>query len=300
MNRAYYFASIDDFCDQEPDQILGQMAREHSFDLNGFQRDAWMEQSKLLKDVLYDQVGKVYFEFSIPRMGRRIDAVVIIGSAVFVIEFKVGAGSYKSADIDQVMDYALDLRNFHEGSHQVTLVPIVVATKAQGDNSLPSRLPKDGIFLPIRCNAETLHGVITAVLDINTGHSIDCKAWESSGYKPTPTIIEATLALYNGHSVSEISRNDANTINLSRTSNLVSEIIAQSRKYSEKSIIFVTGVPGSGKTLVGLNIATTHIDPSDELYSVYLSGNGPLVKVLQEALARDKVLRKREVGEKIR
>ncbi len=300
MNRAYYFASIDDFCDQEPDQILGQMAREHSFDLNGFQRDAWIEQSKLLKDVLYDQVGKVYFEFSIPRMGRRIDAVVIIGSAVFVIEFKVGAGSYKSADIDQVMDYALDLRNFHEGSHQVTLVPIVVATKAQGDNSLPSRLPKDGIFPPIRCNAETLHGAITAVLDINTGQSIDCKAWESSGYKPTPTIIEATLALYNGHSVSEISRNDANTINLSRTSNSVSEIIAQSRKYSEKSIIFVTGVPGSGKTLVGLDIATTHINPSDELYSVYLSGNGPLVKVLQEALARDKVLRKREVGEKIR
>ena len=145
-----------------------------------------------------------------------------------------------------------------------------------------------------------MEGTISRVLNLQLEQSIDCRAWRDSGYKPTPTIIEATLALYNGHSVSEISRSDANAVNLSETSNSVAEIIARSKKNSEKSIIFVTGVPGAGKTLVGLDIATTHIDPKDELYSVFLSGNGPLVKILQEALARDKVAQGMASGVKIR
>ena len=300
MNRAYYSSSIDSFCRQEPDQILGKMTRNHSFDLNGSQRDAWIEQTRLLREIFRDKTGKIYFEFSIPRMGKRIDCVVIIGAAIFIIEFKVGATSYESADIDQVMDYALDLRNFHEGSHHVILVPIIVATQAQNHPSIPMHPPKDGIYPPIRCNAQTLHHTITTVANFQNGQSINCNDWENSGYKPTPTIIEATLALYNGHSVSEITRADADATNLSLSSKTVSEIIARSKNNSEKSIVFVTGVPGAGKTLVGLNIATSHIDSKDELYSVYLSGNGPLVKILQEALARDKVSRKKQVGEKIR
>ena len=300
MKRAYYSSIIYDFCKQAPDQVLGEIAREHSFDLTAFQRDAWIEQTSSLRDILLDYKGKIYFEFSIPRMGRRIDAVVIIGSAVFVIEFKVGADAYEAADLDQVMDYALDLHNFHEGSHHATLVPILVATKAPAiDNQLNS-LPVDGLFSPLCCNRSNLEGTINRVLNLQLEQSIDCRAWEDSGYKPTPTIIEATLALYNGHSVSEISRSDANAVNLSETSNSVAEIIARSKKNSEKSIIFVTGVPGAGKTLVGLDIATTHIDPKDELYSVFLSGNGPLVKILQEALARDKVAQGMASGVKIR
>mgnify|MGYP003385620288 CR=1 FL=1 len=300
MRRAYYSSSINNFCNQEPDHILGEMTREHSFDLNGLQRDAWIEQTLLLKDVLFDQDGRIYFEFSIPRMGRRIDAVVIVGSVVFVIEFKVGAQSYGAADLDQLMDYALDLRNFHEGSHHVVLAPILVATKAPNFDELPTNIPEDDIFRPIRCNANSLKTAITSAVGLDTEGFLDHEEWERSGYKPTPTIIEATLALYNGHSVSEISRNDASTFNLSRTSKSVSNIIAKSKANSEKSIIFVTGVPGAGKTLVGLDIATTHIDPDDELYSVFLSGNGPLVKILQEALARDKVQRVKESGERIR
>ena len=300
MKRAYYSSTIYDFCNQAPDQILGEIARAHSFDLTGFQRDAWIEQTNLLKEVLFSHKGKIYFEFSIPRMGRRIDAVVIIGPAVFVIEFKVGASSYETADLDQVMDYALDLRNFHEGSHKATLVPILVATKASAINYELNVLPDDGIFSPICSNSENLDNSISSVLNLLLEQSIDCSAWENSGYKPTPTIIEATLALYNGHSVSEISRSDANAVNLSETSNSVAEIIARSKEKSEKSIIFVTGVPGAGKTLVGLDIATTHIDPKDELYSVFLSGNGPLVKILQEALARDKVSQGVASGTKIR
>ena len=269
MKRAYYSSTISDFCNQAPDQILGEIARAHSFDLTGFQRDAWIEQTVLLKEVLLNHKGKIYFEFSIPRMGRRIDAVVIIGPAVFVIEFKVGASAYEIADLDQVMDYALDLRNFHEGSHHVTLAPILVATKAPVIDSQLNALPDDGIFSPVCCNSGNLDDTINRVLNLLFEQSIDCSAWEHSGYKPTPTIIEATLALYNGHSVSEISRSDANAVNLSETSNSVAEIIARSKEKCEKSIIFVTGVPGAGKTLVGLDIATTHIDPKDELYSVF-------------------------------
>ncbi len=300
MKRAYYSSSIDIFCKQEADQILGEMTREHSFDLNALQRDAWIEQTKVLKVALFEFNGEILLEFSIPRMGRRIDVVVIIEHAVFVIEFKVGAKTYESSDLDQVMDYALDLRNFHEGSHEATLVPILVATKAPDNMHVPTNLPTDKLFSPMRCNANSLRKVITTVLNHHTGKLINCKDWETSRYKPTPTIIEATLALYNGHSVSEISRNDANTFNLSRTTGSVAEIITQSKKHSEKSIIFVTGVPGAGKTLVGLDIATTHIDTDDELYSVFLSGNGPLVKILQEALARDKVTQGTEAGVRVR
>jgi hypothetical protein len=291
MKRAYYSSTIYDFCKQDPDQILGEIAREHSFDLTTFQRDAWIEQTALLMEVLLEHKGKIYFEFSIPRMGRRIDAVAIIGPVIFVIEFKVGASAYESADLDQVMDYALDLHNFHEGSHHSTLVPILVATKAPVIDIQWNDRPTTGIFQPICCNSGNFGDTISRVLNQQHGKSVDYSAWEDGGYKPTPTIIEATLALYNGHSVSEISRSDANATNLSETSSSVAEIIARSKIKSEKSIIFVTGVPGSGKTLVGLDVATSHIDPNDELYSVFLSGNGPLVKILQEALARDKVAR---------
>jgi len=300
MRRAYYSSSIIEFCKQNPDQILGEMTKEHSFDLNAFQRDAWIEQTLLLSGILRDYDGKIYFEYSIPRMGRRIDVVAIIQSVIFIIEFKVGASTYDSADIDQVMDYALDLRNFHEGSHHATLVPILVATKAASLDS-PAKTPLvDRLFPPIYCNALNLGETIKNVLNSQIEQSIDCKAWESSGYKPTPTIIEATLALYNGHLVADISRSDSSAVNLSDTSSSVADIIKQSKDNSEKSIVFVTGVPGAGKTLVGLDVATTHIDPDDELYSVFLSGNGPLVKILQEALARDKVARTKESGNKIR
>lgn len=300
MKRAYFSSSIDEFCKLKPDQILGQMAREHSFDLTAFQRDAWVEQTILLRGALLDYEGKIYFEFSIPRMGRRIDAVVIIGSVVFVIEFKVGANTYEAADLDQVIDYSLDLHNFHEGSHNAVILPILVATKAPTIEGQLKALTSHGVFSPICCNSSNLVDIIIRALNLQLGQLIDCNAWEGSGYKPTPTIIEATLALYNGHSVSDISRSDASTLNLSETSNTVAEIIARSKESFQKSIVFVTGVPGAGKTLVGLDVATTHIDPADELYSVFLSGNGPLVKILQEALARDKVARKKAVGEKIR
>lgn len=192
------------------------------------------------------------------------------------------------------------MHNFHEGSHDVTLVPILVSTQARAVDFSINSLSEDRLLSPICCNEVTLSDVIKRVLELQSDNAIDRTEWEESGYKPTPTIIEATLALYNGHSVADISRSDASAENLSHTSASVSEIVKQSKENSEKSIIIVTGVPGAGKTLVGLNVATTHINPDDELYSVFLSGNGPLVKILQEALARDKVARSKESGKRIK
>jgi hypothetical protein len=298
MDRSYYSDSIESFRARDPALVLGEMARRHGFDLVEQQRDAWLEQITVLRSALASFCGSIYLEFSIPRMGRRIDAVLLIEHVIFVIEFKVGERSFLSAHLDQVMDYALDLRNFHEGSHNAIIAPILVATQAEPRPQLV--WSKDKLLAPIKTDAKELRASLTAVLHGAAGSSLDAKSWESSRYRPTPTIIEAALALYGGHSVAQISRSDAGATNLTRTSTTLNEIIESSRRESAKSLCFVTGVPGAGKTLVGLNIATTHIDATDELYSVFLSGNGPLVAVLREALARDRLRREREGGKKVR
>lgn len=300
MRRAYYSATITEFCSEKPQTILGKIAEKNDFDLNLQQRDAWLGQTQILQSALRGYQGNIYYEFSIPRMGRRVDAIVIIDSVIFVIEFKVGAKNFESADLDQVTDYALDLQNFHEGSHSATLVPILVATNAPSlrpnldINTITNRLS------PLCCNSETLSSTLSRVLELNVDKAINSEDWEGSRYKPTPTIIEATLALYAGHSVADLSRSDATAENISHTCDAITDVIHHSQSHSEKSLIIVTGVPGAGKTLVGLNIATTHINSEDELYSVFLSGNGPLVKILQEALARDKVARCKAAGEPIK
>ncbi|PHS69969.1 MAG: hypothetical protein COB23_04785 [Methylophaga sp.] len=291
MNRAYYSDTIEAFLQCHSDQILGEMSRAHGFALEDKQRDAWVEQTILLQKELSAFSGRIYYEFSVPRMGKRIDALLLIDSIVFVLEFKVGANKFLRADIEQVMDYALDLSNFHEGSHHASIVPVLIGTDVDREPITNISVPEGNIFSPICINGKMLRSMILQVLDVTAGDTIEAQKWEESGYKPTPTIIEATLALYNGHSVAEISRSDAGATNLSNTSASVAEVIEKSRSSLEKSIVFVTGVPGSGKTLVGLNIATTYIDKDEDLYSVFLSGNGPLVSILQEALARDKVAR---------
>lgn len=299
MDRSYYSSSIDAFCGLDPDRILGEMIRRNEFELSENQRDAWVEQARILRDALAPHRGSIYLEFSIPRMGRRIDAVVLIGPVIFVIEFKTGAqGTFLSADLDQVTDYALDLQNFHEGSHEAIIAPILVVSRAEQRVNLS--LSKDRLFAPIKASAAGLPAAIVRTLEAASGPMLDAASWERSRYRPTPTIIEAALALYSSHSVAEISRTDAGAINLSKTSATLSQIIRCSRRDGQKSICFVTGVPGAGKTLVGLNIATTHLNAEDDLHSVFLSGNGPLVAVLREALARDRLHREKERGRTIR
>ncbi len=302
MNRSYYSASIDAFLDAGQNEILGELTARSEFAVDPTQRDAWQHEIDLLQQVLvpYRGAGTVYFEYSIPRLGRRIDVVAVVGPVVFVLEFKVGEAAFPAYAVDQVWDYGLDLKNFHESSHDKAIAPVLIATDAPG---LPGRVEpthhSDGLLRPIRCNSESLAEVLRAVLGYVSGAPIDTGQWESGRYCPTPTIIEAATALYKGHSVAEISRSDASAINLSQTSDSLADIIKSAQRSSSKAICFVTGVPGAGKTLVGLNIATTHIDKDGDLYSVFLSGNGPLVAVLREALARDKVQQERWLGKKV-
>lgn len=247
---------------------------------------AWRRQVEILKPQLNGLHGHVFFEFAIPRMGMRADVVLIVSEVVFVLEFKVGSHCHQAADIRQVESYALDLKNFHAGSHRVPIVPVLVATES------PPRTPKliprsQDVFDPVLSNGCDLRVLIR--LAARGAHpSIAPLAWAQSAYLPTPTIIEAAQALYANHAVEDIARFDAGARNLALTSQRIHEIVHFSRLNGRKSICFVTGVPGAGKTLAGLNIATS--SPEEE-HAVFLSGNGPLVAVLREALARDEVVR---------
>jgi len=296
MNRAYYSDSIANFCKTSPQEIIGKLAIKNEFSLEQSQRNAWLEEIHILQPILESVQGSIYFEYSIPRMGQRIDVVLLVGAVIFVVEFKIGEDSFKSYAIDQVWDYALDLKNFHESSHEQYVVPIIIATKAKESSPVIAITPQnDKLLFPIPCTVKQLGQVVQDALRfVGREAAINREQWENGRYCPTPTIIEAAVALYNNHSVSDISRSDASAINLSQTSDVLSAIIRTAKKERTKAVCFVTGVPGAGKTLVGLNIATTHFDKSNDLYSVFLSGNGPLVAILREALTRDKVRRAKE------
>jgi hypothetical protein len=302
MKREYYKDSIADFLTASPDEILGKLVQGGGFPIQPTQSGAWLQEIDILKSVLASRDGWIYFEYSVPRMGKRIDVILVIGAAVFVLEFKVGEKNFPPSALDQVCDYALDLKNFHESSREVVIAPVLIATGARRLPFTVCTTPQnDRLLSPIRCNSDRLATVIAEVLSFATDEAeIDADVWEQGRYCPTPTIIEAALALYNGHSVNDISRNDATAINLGVTSNAIDDIIRVSKERALKSICFVTGVPGAGKTLVGLNIATKHHDTKDGLYSVFLSGNGPLVKILCEALARDYVQNEKERGKKVK
>lgn len=234
-------------------------------------------------------------------MGKRVDCIVIIGDIIFIIEFKVGEHKYLHHQIEQVWDYALDLKNFHKPSHLAILVPILISTEAERSFlEIITTYHNDNIFLPIRSNKEDLRQVIESALQFfESKISISGEAFASGSYHPTPTIVEAAVSLYNNHSVEEITRSHAGAKNLTLTTSAISTIIAFAKEQNKKVICFVTGVPGAGKTLVGLKVATQHLDKEKGNESVYLSGNTPLVAILQEALTRDKVKRESESGRKI-
>lgn len=301
INRAFYANSIASFLATNEDEVLGALARSNPFPTEAAQRDAWIEQIRILRRVLepYSGRGSIYFEYAVPRLGKRIDVVLLIEHVIFVVEFKVGEKEFVASAIDQVLDYAVDLKNFHETTHDRTVAPVLLATKAKvAISTIGATAQNDGVLLPIRATVDQLPSVLRGVLLFANGSPIDATIWENGRYRPTPTIIEAATALYSGHGVADISRSDASATNLAKTSVAITKIIQESQRTSRKSICFVTGVPGAGKTLVGLDVATKHNDKSSELYSVFLSGNGPLVSILQEALARDQVQRECEAGHK--
>jgi len=270
---------------------LGELTRAHARTIEQTQLNAWLEQINILKRVLVNRSGQVYFEYAIPRMGKRIDVVLLIGPVIFVLEFKVGESHFTSSALDQVTDYCLDLKNFHESSYNCFIAPILIATASRHITPIACTTPKsDKLLAPIRSILPLLSTVLDEVLSFAADEAnIDKDEWERGRYCPTPTIIEAALALYNGHSVDDITRHEADKPDISLTTESIDNIIRASRDGNFKSICFVTGVPGAGKTLVGLNTATKHQNKDDGLHSVFLSGNGPLVAILREALARDNI-----------
>lgn len=229
-----------------------------------------------------------------PRLGSRLDAALISGPAIFPIEFKVGEVEYKRDHVNQVWDYALDLKNFHRASHAAPIIPVLVCTSAsQSDTALGAPAP-DGVYRPVRCNSAGLRPLVLAGLEGAKGEQIDPEKWGNAPYEPTPTIIQAAQALYAQHSVEAITRREASARQLRQTSERIEELVQLARSERQKLILFVTGVPGAGKTLVGLNAATKKRDPTKPTHAVFLSGNGPLVDVLREALTRDEVTRLRK------
>lgn len=297
MKRAYYSNNIKEFLHEHNSSILGELTANHSNrTLEELQVNAWRKQITILKNQLTDFDGKIYFEFTIPRMGKRVDNIVIINNVAFIIEFKVGDGGYEKNAIEQVIDYTIDLKNFHEGSHNIKLIPVLVATNGA------SVTESDNQILAYKTSAKSnqfnLAETLKRYLKDNS-KSIDIEYWENSIYKPTPTIVEAAQALYKGHNVKEITRSDSGTINLTKTTNSIKAVIEKSKIKGMKSICFVTGVPGAGKTLAGLNIAVERMKTDENEHAVFLSGNGPLVDVLREALTRDEVITAKENGEKL-
>ena len=296
-NRCLYSNSFGGFISSDTMAVLGTLHSNFHGETPTTSDEAWQAEIVLLKEVLTPwktEKAQIIFEYDIPRLGRRIDVVLLLRGIIFCLEFKVGKRDVLQSDIEQVMDYALDLKNFHLYSHDRTIVPILIPTKLETSTSVfkPS-VYNDDIYNPIITGEKHLQEIINNVL-IHSGADENASAikdWLISPYSPTPTIIEAARTLYESHSVEDITRHEADKVSTDTTIDYILQVIKQSKEHQKKSICFVTGVPGAGKTLVGLDVAIKQSYKDGELDkengAVYLSGNGPLVAVLTEALARD-------------
>lgn len=240
----------------------------------------------------YKDRGTVYFEYNIPRMGRRADVVVLIDGVIFVLEYKTAESRFSREAELQVWDYAIDLKNFQEGSSNRTLIPILVVPCEKNSRCQLNLKPfEDDVYQPLKVNKERLQEALEKSLNsIRNRQTIYSKEederWAKSGYEPTPTIIEAAVALYEENTVEDITKHSGD---IDKASEELIQIINYCRDNRRKAICFITGVPGAGKTLIGLNTAIDQFNRGEK--AVYLSGNFPLVKVLQEALTRDYVHR---------
>ena len=294
--RYLYSDTIDSFLQKNTDTIVGEITLSATQDINKETSNSWQQEVEVLKDVLapYAQKGSVYFEYNIPRMGRRADVIVLIDGIVFVLEFKTSEQKFTREALIQVWDYAIDLKNFQEGSRDRILIPIVVAPKEKNKNCHIELKPfEDDVYQPLVSCCERLSEcfdkTLSNIIPKHTFTKEDDDVWAKSGYDPTPTIIEAAVALYEHHTVEEITKHDGE---IEVTAKCLDKIINECQSNKRKAICFITGVPGAGKTLIGLQTAIKQFEKENK--AVYLSGNYPLVEVLQEALARDYVKRSRD------
>ncbi len=298
--RFWYGTGLDNFATADPAAILGELTANCGFGLLPTQRDGWLFQIELVRTQFKGMKGAVFFEFNIPRMGRRIDTVLLIGPAIFVLEFKIGEELFERSAVDQVWDYALDLKNFHQDSHNAPIIPVLVATESANCPPLVLHADADRVYHPVCVNPAGLRLAIDSTIRTVIGPPLNPQHWAAAPYHPTHTIVQAARALYAQHSVEAIARFDAGDQNLHATSGHIEELVNGAQASRRKLICFVSGVPGAGKTLVGLNLATRRREAEKSAPAVFLSGNGPLVAVLREALTRDEVAPPKTQGEKVR
>ncbi|MCE2563969.1 DUF2075 domain-containing protein [Komagataeibacter sp. FNDCF1] len=290
MDRAYLSIESSEVEFTNNSYLFGLLAQKLPFAIEPTQRAAWDYQIRHLRELAEQLPGAHFFmEFLIPRMGRRVDLVILFKGIIYVIEYKVGASQFDQSSLDQVYGYGLDLKHFHETSHNQRIVPILVATQAKESHEPHVHWDADGLSKPLKVTPSLLPVVIKHIAHCINTSPLPAEKWVKGRYKPTPTIVEAAQALYQGHDVDEISRSESGAENLTHTADYVAEAIENAKRTHRKMICFITGVPGSGKTLAGLNIATSRQRMHSDEHAVFLSGNGPLVEVLREALALDAV-----------
>lgn len=297
--NAGYFSTVKEFLDCNPDTVVGvlsqQIASSGISQQHSKQINVWNRQVEVLKNAFNEMAESgihvidwtLVFEYPIPRRQKRPDVLVLTENMVFVIEFKFGATDYDAASRWQTEDYALNLRDFHAESSGRVIVPVLCATDARTIDEHSYHLNESLVAPLLRTNTATLGRTLrvsyrTLKGSCNT-EKLDVSVWLSSAYRPTLTIIEAAETLYENHSVRDISHNYAE--NLSATTDMVAQAILSAKTEKKRTLILITGVPGAGKTLTGLNVVH---DPSIRSKQgpsgIFLSGNGSLIKVVREAL----------------
>lgn len=305
-NRCLYNNSFEGFLNESSTSILGKLCDNYHGNVLSTTRDSWVEEIAVMKLVILNyraEDGQIIFEYDIPRLGKRIDVVLLLKGIIFCLEFKTGESDRYESAVDQVLDYALDLKNFHKFSQDRIIVPIFIAPNYSDQfKTIRMSVYDNMIVNPLIINKDGISNAILEVLRRFPDEPAIDSNWIISPYAPTPTIIEAARALYENHSVENITRHEADQVYTDRTIDYILQVIQYSKLSNKKSICFVTGVPGAGKTLVGLDVAIRQTyqgkeEPVKDEGAVYLSGNGPLVAVLTEALAQDNFKRCRERGE---
>ncbi|MBE6782522.1 MAG: DUF2075 domain-containing protein [Ruminococcaceae bacterium] len=304
MSRCLYNSSFRTFLNTDENSIFGLLCERYHGEALTTTREAWKSEISIMKGVLNnfaDKQGQIIFEYDIPRLGKRVDVVLLLEGIVFCLEFKVGETKILEADVDQVLDYALDLKNFHKFSEDRTIAPILIATNHRNSSTnIQMSVYDDRVVNPLMTGKSGISTLINEVLERFPNETPVNPDWIISPYAPTPTIVEAAKSLYENHTVEDITRHEADKVS---TDAYILDVIKTSKDAQEKSICFVTGVPGAGKTLVGLDVAVKQTyqgqdEPIEEEQAVYLSGNGPLVAVLTEALAQDNYKKCKDNGEK--
>ncbi len=297
---SFYHSTVAEFLAQTDDSVLARLATEYAN--RGYtsqytdqtltwDRDLGSLRAALSSCAKNSQAGNwgLILEFSIPRKERRIDIVLLVRETIVILEAKTGDTGSQSRQ--QVEEYAHLLHYFHKGSDERRIVPLLISADAPSQDrdslnqrELFSQLPSYWIAPVLRVSWDDLPELLLS-LDPNSRVQLQLDLWASSPYFPVPSIIEAATALRTGLSIREIAHSEAAEHEIQSVCETVQSFVHLAERESKHVICFLTGVPGSGKTLVGLSLA--HSDENKASAIHFMSGNGPLVKVLQHLFTQE-------------